>query len=336
MRPVREVRRVRDARRVSGARLLAAMVTLMASVSVVAQPAPQAPATRSAPARSTTAPAAPAFDSNQAWEHLRRQVSFGPRPAGSAALAETRRYILDQLKAAGVEAREQAFDATTPLGPVKMANVIGTIPGASRERIALASHFDTKLFRGFRFVGASDGGSSTAVVLELARVLKARQNPYTIELIFFDGEEAFCQDWAECLDGKDHTYGSRYYVEAARKSGTLSGLRALILLDLVGDRNLNFRRETKSTRWLTDIIWTTASKSGYGAHFLHEELAIEDDHVPFLDAGVLAVDLIDLDYPAWHTPNDTLDAVSARSLQVVGDVVLGSLPHIERRLARGK
>ena len=336
MRPVPEVRLVPDARRSSGARLLAALVILMAAAGAVAQPAPQAPAARPSPPRSTAAPAAPVFDSNQAWEHLRRQVSFGPRPAGSAALAETRRYILDQLKAAGVEAREQQFDATTPIGQVKMSNVIGTIPGASRERIALASHFDTKLFRGVRFVGASDGGSSTAVLLELARVLKGRQNPYTIELIFFDGEEAFCQEWAECLNGKDHTYGSRYYVEAARKAGTLGGLRALILLDLVGDRNLNFRRETKSTRWLTDIIWTAAAKLGHGAHFLHEELPIEDDHVPFLEAGVMAVDLIDLDYPAWHTPNDNLDAVSARSLQIVGDVVLASLPHIERRLARGK
>ena len=333
MRPLLVVRHARPA---SGTRLLAAIVTSVICAGVVPPSASQAPAARSAPARSATARAAPAFDSNQAWEHLRRQISFGPRPAGSAALAETRRYILDQLKAAGVEGREQAFDPTTPLGPVKMANVIGTIPGASRQRIALASHFDTKLFRGFRFVGASDGGSSTAVLLELARVLKARQNAYTIELLFFDGEEAFCQDWAECLDGKDHTYGSRYYVEAARKSGTLGGLKALILLDMVGDRNLNFRREAKSTRWLTDIIWTTAAKLGYGANFLRDETPIEDDHVPFLDAGVSAVDLIDLDYAAWHTPNDTLDAVSARSLQTVGDVVIASLPQIERRLTQGK
>ena len=335
MRPLAGVRRVRVVRATSGAQLLAAIVTSIICAAVVPG-ASQAPAARSAPARSAAASTAPAFDSNQAWEHLRRQVSFGPRPAGSAALAEARRYILDQLKAAGVEAREQPFDATTPLGPVKMANVIGTIPGASRQRIALASHFDTKLFRGFRFVGASDGASSTAVVLELARVLKARHNAYTIELLLFDGEEAFCQDWAECLNGKDHTYGSRYYVEAARKSGTLGNLKALILLDMVGDRNLNFRREAKSTRWLTDIIWATAAKLGHGANFLREETPIEDDHVAFLDAGVAAVDLIDLDYAAWHTPNDTLDAVSARSLQIVGDVVLASLPQIERRLAQGK
>jgi acetylornithine deacetylase/succinyl-diaminopimelate desuccinylase-like protein len=134
------------------------------------------------------------FDSNRAWEHLRRQVAFGPRPAGSVALAETRRYTVDQLKAAGIDVREQAFDAMTPLGPTKMTNVIATIPGASQQRIGLATHYDTKLFREFRFVGASDSASSSAAVLELGRVLRARQNPYTIELLFFDGEEAFCRD----------------------------------------------------------------------------------------------------------------------------------------------
>jgi Zn-dependent M28 family amino/carboxypeptidase len=269
------------------------------------------------------------FDSNRAWEHLRRQVSFGPRPSGSVAIADTRRYIVSQLKAAGIEAREQAFEAKTPLGPIRMANVVGTIPGARPERIALATHFDTKLFRGFRFVGASDGGSSTAVVLELGRVLAGRKNPFTIELLFFDGEEAVNEEWRD----PDNRYGSRHYVEQAQKAGTLAGMKALVLLDLVGDRNLNFRRESNSTRWLTDIIWATAKRLGHADHFWYQETPIEDDHIPFLRAGVPAVDLIDLDYPAWHTAQDTLDAVSARSLQVVGDVVLASLPEIEKHLA---
>jgi len=272
------------------------------------------------------------FDSNRAWDHLRRQVSFGPRPSGSAAIAENRRYILEQLRAAGVEGREQPFNASTPLGPVEMANVVATIPGVRPERIALATHFDTKLFREFRFVGASDAASSTAVVLELARVLNERKNPLTIELLFFDGEEAVNAEWRD----PDNRYGSRHYVEQARKTGTLGGLKALILLDLVGDRNLNFRREGNSTRWLTDIIWSTAHGLGYTSQFLDEVTPIEDDHIPFLRAGVPAVDLIDLDYPAWHTAEDTLDAVSARSLQVVGDVVLASLPQIEKRLASPK
>jgi len=272
------------------------------------------------------------FDSNRAWEHLRRQVSFGPRPSGSVAIGENRRYIVEQLKAAGIESREQAFEAQTPLGPVKMANVIATIPGARPERIVLATHFDTKLYREFRFVGASDGASSTAVVLELGRVLKQRKNPLTIELLFFDGEEAVNPEWRD----PDNRYGSRYYVEQARKSGTLASLKALILLDLVGDRDLNFRREANSTRWLTDIIWSTARSLGYTSQFLPDTTPIEDDHIPFLNAGVAAVDIIDLDYPAWHTAQDNLDAVSARSLQVVGDVVLAALPEIEKRLSSSK
>lgn len=271
------------------------------------------------------------FDSNRAWEHLRRQVSFGPRPSGSVAIAENRRYILDQLRAAGVEGREQPFEAATPIGPIKMANVVATIPGARPERIALGSHFDTKRFSEFRFVGASDGASSTAALLELARVLSQRKNPYTIELLFFDGEEATLRDWA----GTDHTYGARHYVEAARKAGKLTGLKALILLDLIGDRDLTIRRESNSTRWLTDLIWAAAASLGYQRCFVDEEYAVGgDDHFEFLAAGIPAVDIIDMEYAAWHTARDELDAVSARSLQIVGDVVLAALPSIEKRLSR--
>ncbi|MGH9350054.1 MAG: M28 family peptidase [Vicinamibacterales bacterium] len=276
----------------------------------------------------STAPNA-RFDSARAWEHLRRQVAFGPRPVNSAALADTRRYIIDQLKAAGIETREQRFEPETPIGRVPMVNLVATIPGSRPERIAIATHYETKLAREIRFVGASDPASSVAAVLELGRVLAGRQNPFTIELLFFDGEEAINRDWVD----PDNTYGSRHYVAAALKAGTLAGLKALVLLDLIGDRNLNIKRESNSTRWLTDIIWASAKRLGYGDHFLPDETPISDDHVPFLKAGVPAVDIIDLEYRAWHTPQDDLDAVSARSLQIVGDVVLDALPQIEKRLA---
>lgn len=269
------------------------------------------------------------FDSSLAYEHLRRQVGFGPRPAGSAALTQCRQYILSELKAAGIDAREDAWDAQTPLGRVRMVNVVATIPGRRTDRVGLATHYDTKLFREFRFVGASDAASSTAAVLELARVLKTRQNEFTIELLFFDGEEAVV-DWYR---NNDNTYGSRRYVETAQKAGALAGLKALVLLDMIGDRNLNIRRDSNSTRWLTDIIWASAAKLGYRANFLSDETTIDDDHMPFLRAGVPSVDIIDLDYPAWHTAQDDLERVSARSLQIVGDVVLDALPQIERRLS---
>lgn len=295
----------------------------------------QAPANPS-PALTATAgqeaPATARFDSARAWEHLEAQVAFGPRPAGSTALNETREYILAELKTAGIAARQQVFIAPTPLGQVPMANVVATIPGSRPERVALGSHFDTKLSRDIRFVGASDGASSTAALLELGRVLKARQNEFTIELLFFDGEEAVVE-WRD----NDHTYGSRHYVEEGRRSGTLKDLRALILLDMIGDRNLTIRRDSNSTPWLVDIIWSAADRLGHRGVFLDELTTIEDDHLPFLRAGVPAVDIIDLEYPDasnrfWHTADDTLDNVSARSLQIVGDVILAALPEIEQRL----
>ena len=284
-------------------------------------------------APATAQGAAPAtFDSSRAYEHLLRQVGFGPRPAGSAALAQCREYILAELDAAGIETRQDAFDATTPLGRVQMVNVVATIPGRRAERIALATHYDTKLFREFRFVGASDAASSTAAVLELARVLKARQNEFTIELLFFDGEEAVV-DWYR---NNDNTYGSRHYVETARQTGTLAGLKALVLLDMIGDRNLTIRRDSNSTPWLTDVIWASAATLGYQTNFLSEQTTIDDDHMPFVRAGIPSVDIIDLDYPAWHTAQDDLARVGARSLQVVGEVVLDALPQIEQRLSAAR
>jgi glutaminyl-peptide cyclotransferase len=281
---------------------------------------------------SSQAPAAAAaqnaaFDGDRAFEHLKNQVALGPRVAGTPANAQTRQYIIKALATLGINAVEQPFEAETPIGRVKMANVIATLPGDRPDRIVLASHFDTKLFKEFRFVGASDGASSTGALIELGRVLKGRPRPFTIELLFLDGEEAF-EQWV----GTDHTYGSRYYVGAAQKAGTLRGIKVFILLDMIGDRDLNMRREENSTRWLTDVIWSTAWRLGHQKHFLAESAPIEDDHLEFLAAGVESVNLIDLDYPPWHTAQDTLENVSARSLQVVGDVIVAALPEIEKRL----
>jgi glutaminyl-peptide cyclotransferase len=273
----------------------------------------------------------PKFDSGRAWEHLRQLVAIGPRPSGSPAIEQTRKYIKDQLSAAGLSAVEQTWDDETPLDKVRMVNLLATIPGARKERIVVAGHYDTKLYRQFRFVGASDGGSSAAFLLELARVLKARRNPFTIELLFLDGEEARMPDW----HGTDNTYGSRHYVELARRDGSLATLKALVLIDMIGDRDLDIRRDTNSTPWLTNIIWEAARRQNLDDYFVADSTRIEDDHLPFLAAGVPSVDIIDLDYEAWHTAKDTLDAVSARSLQVVGDVVLAALPNIETHLGKG-
>jgi Zn-dependent M28 family amino/carboxypeptidase len=271
----------------------------------------------------------PRFDSNRAWEDLRQLVAIGPRPSGSPAIEQARKYITSQLAAAGVTVTEQAWDDDTPLGKTHMVNLVATIPGARKERIVFSGHYDTKLFRQFRFVGASDGGSSAAFLIELARVLKGRRNPFTVELLFLDGEEAVIE-W----QGNDHTYGSRHYVDAGTHNGTLASLKANVLIDMIGDRDLRIKRDTNSTGWLTDIVWDAARREKLDAYFVPETTKIEDDHIPFVTAGVPSVDIIDLEYEPWHTAHDTLDAVSARSLQIVGDVVVAALPKIEARLAQ--
>ncbi len=288
----------------------------------------QGAAIAAALAAGVCASAASGFDGRRAFEDLQRLVDLGPRPAGSAAIEHARRYLEGQLAAAGAAVRRQTFDATTPAGPIRMVNLIATLPGDRAERIAIAGHYDTKRFDAFSFVGANDGGSSAAFVLEMARALARRPNAFTMELLFFDGEEAVVE-W----EGTDHTYGSRHYVEAARRDGSLANLKALVLVDMIGDRHLALRREGHSTPWLTDLIWASARRRGHAARFLDTTTFIEDDHVPFLEAGVPAVDLIDLDYPPWHTSADTVDQISPASLQIVGDVVLDALPAIEARLA---
>ncbi len=275
-------------------------------------------------------PAAVHFDSNRAWEHLRQLVAIGPRPSGTAAIELARTYVKDQLAAAGLKAVEQKWIDDTPIGKMPMVNLIATIPGARKERIVFAGHYDTKRFTRFRFVGASDGGSSAAFLIELARVLKARKNALTIEVLFLDGEEAVNEIWA----GTDNTYGSRHYVDAARRDGSLATLKAMVLVDMIGDRDLRIRRDTNSTPWLTDAVWDAARRQKLDTVFVPSSTEIEDDHLPFLKAGVPSVDIIDLEYPQWHTAGDTLDAVSARSLQVVGDIVVAAVPQIEAHLSR--
>lgn len=274
-----------------------------------------------------------AFNGDRAFEHLKALVAIGPRPAGSAQIRQARAYITRQLSAIGLQVQEQPFMADTPVGRVDMANLIVRLPGRRPDRILFTGHYDTKLFRDQVFVGASDGGSSAAFLIELARALSTRTLEYTTELVWFDGEEAVL-DWV--TGGRDHTYGSRFYVQDAGKAGTLTSIRAMVLVDMIGDRDLTIRRDAMSTPWLTDLVWAAARRAGHGRVFVDEATEIDDDHIPFIQAGVPAVDIIDLDYPAWHTPDDNLDHVSARSLQVVGDVVLAALPDLEQRLQSGR
>ncbi len=286
------------------------------------------------------------FDGDRAFEQVRKQVEFGPRPAGSAELDKTRNYMIEQLKSYGLSVTTDEFHATTPIGERRMVNVTAELPGESNEVIIVSSHYDTKYFKDIKFVGANDGGSSTGALLEIARVLAAsKQKPkMTYWFVFFDGEEAFCFDWDECHNANpadpktplpDHTYGSRRYVTQLTEKNELKRVRAMILLDMVGYKNLRLGRADLGTGWLTDIVWQTAKQLGYGNVFVDSLEGVgDDDHGPFLRAGVEAIDIIQLSsYEYWHTKEDTLDKISGKSLKIVGDGVIASLPKIEERLA---
>jgi Peptidase family M28 len=271
------------------------------------------------------APAPPRVDGAAALRHVERLVAIGPRVAGSPGAERARAYIVGELRRLGIEPEVQSFEATTPHGRMRMANIIARLPGRRSDVIVLAGHYDTKLFNSFRFVGANDGGSSAALLIELARRLAKAPREYTVWMVWFDGEEAL-----ETWTSTDSLYGSRHLATELERTRRLP--RALVLMDMIGDRDLNIRRDTYSTPWLTDILWASAARLGHAKYFLNDPMPVEDDHAPFLKAGVAAALLIDFDYPPWHTADDTLDKVSAQSLAIVGDVVLDALPSIEQYL----
>ena len=291
---------------------------------------------------STPAPLPVAFNGERALDHVRKQLEIGPRVPGSPELAKTREYIIGELKSAGATVSSDEFSAATPQGEKQMVNVTAEIAGESPDVIMIASHYDTKYYKDMRFVGANDPGASVGTLLELARVLaRTQQKPkLTYWFVFFDGEEAFCENWDDCgkPDSPDNTYGSRHYVSQLRSKGELDRVRALILLDMMGYKNLELGRDTMSTKWLQDILWQTARELGYRSYFVDRPEGVGgDDHEPFLKAGIPSVDLIQLNgYPFWHQADDTLDKVSAKSMKIVGDVVSASMPRIEERLLSKK
>ena len=291
-------------------------------------------------------PSAVAFNGQRALEHVKKQIEIGPRIAGSPELAKTREYIVKLLKGFGLAVKADEFTVATPLGDKKMVNVTGEIPGDSKDVIIVASHYDSKFYKDMRFVGANDPGTSVGTLLELARVLSASQQKpkLTYWLVFFDGEEAFCEEWPQCHNPNpsdpnnplpDNTYGSRHYVSRLTENNDLSRVRALLLMDLMGSKDLELGRDTMSTRWLQDIVWHTARDLGYEKYFVERAEPLGgDDHEPFLRNGIDSLDLIQLSrYPYWHRADDTLDKVSAQSMKIVGEVVLASLPKIAERVA---
>ncbi len=271
----------------------------------------------------------PSFSGARAFEDLKHLVGFGPRPSGSPALTQTRQWLIQELRGTGAQVEEDPFVANSPIGPIPMDNLIAKFRGSRPETVFVAGHYDTKRFDQFRFLGANDGGSSAALLIELARVLGARRNALDYWLVFFDGEEAV-RDWS----ATDSLYGSRHLVEKLSTSGELSRIQALILVDMIGDAQLRIPRESSSTPWLSDLVFNIAQHLGYGRYFVNSQNTVDDDHMPFINAGVSAVDLIDFDYGPnnsyWHSAQDTLDHCSPQSLTIVGRVVMATLIELEK------
>ncbi|MEP7351976.1 MAG: M28 family peptidase [Acidobacteriota bacterium] len=263
---------------------------------------------------------------DSALEFTRKAVLFGPRPSGSDANMQLQAYILAQLKACKCQVTEDPFRGSTPRGQIAMKNIIAKFPGTSGRAIAITGHFDTKYFPNRKFVGASDGGSSTGLLLELARVLTGETRKDDVYLVFFDGEEAV-GEWSD----NDKLYGSRHLAQRWKADGTLSKLKGLINVDMIGDRQLNIKQETNSTAGLRQLVWKVASDLGYQSSFVQQSIEIDDDHMPFLQFSAPALDLIDFDYAPWHEDTDTMDKLSAQSLQIVGRVVVESIHRLEKQ-----
>lgn len=267
------------------------------------------------------------FSGQRAYDHTKALVGFGPRPSGTPAIRKAQGYIETQLKAAGWEVVEDNFTAKTPAGAVPMKNIVARRTGMSGKAVVVTGHYDTKRFP-FSFVGANDAGSSAGLLLEMATALKNVRLKNDVYLVFFDGEEAV-KEWTET----DSLYGSRHLADKWHADGTLGRIKGLINVDMIGDRDLHVVKEQYSSDVLRSIVWQVASQTGQAKSFDGPDMAIEDDHIPFLKRGVRALDLIDFDYGPdhawWHTKLDTMDKLSAASLQSVGTVVLETLKRLE-------
>jgi glutaminyl-peptide cyclotransferase len=269
------------------------------------------------------------FSGSSALKFTARAVDFGPRPPGSPAILKFQQYILSSLKQCRCEVIENNFTAQTPKGAIGMKNIIARFRGSSGRAIAMTGHYDTKLFPAFRFVGANDGGASAGFLLEMARVLAGKPRKDDLYLVWFDGEEAF-GEWSDT----DGIYGSRHLAAKWAADGTAKRFKALINVDMIGDKDLRIPKELNSSAALGRLVWQVAADLGYSSHFPNQTLAIEDDHMPFLRIGMPALDLIDFNYGPnhswWHTPEDTMDKVSSESLQIVGDVLLETIRRLEQ------
>ncbi len=268
------------------------------------------------------------FSGDNALRHVQQLVDYGPRPPATEAIEKSRTYITKQLEGAGWRVTRQAFEDSTPRGPVAFVNLIATFPAelsTPQPSFLLCSHYDTKIFDTAQFVGANDGGSSNGVLLEIARVLAQQPRiAAKVQLMFFDGEEAFVS-----FTATDGLYGSRHFAKQLTASNGAKQFRGGILFDMVGDRSLRITLPPDSPADMARGIFEAADALNVRNHFTYASGGILDDHTPLNEIGIPTIDLIDFEYPPWHTPEDTMDKLSADSLRIVGAVALKYLAQVD-------
>jgi glutaminyl-peptide cyclotransferase len=272
----------------------------------------------------------PSIDANRAMQYVRDIVKFGPRPIGSENHKKVENYILAHLKGDDVES--DSFTIDTHEGTFPVHNIIAKYPGNKDGIIVIASHYDTNYpLRNTSFIGANDGASTSALLLELANQFRGKtQDGYSIWLLWDDAEESMKLPW----DEPESLYGVRHLAQKWQQDGTARKIKAFLLTDMIGDADLNIEHDSNSTPWLEATIYEAAKRLGYQSHFFERYLSVDDDHLPFLKVGVPSVDIIDLNYGYnnvfHHTTQDTVDKLSPNSLQIAGSVVLESIRIIDK------
>jgi glutaminyl-peptide cyclotransferase len=278
-------------------------------------------------------PPLPHIDAKRAFQYTREVTAFGPRYMGNENHKKLERYIVDHLK--GDEVEDDPFIADTVEGKFPVRNLIAKFPGTKDGIIVILGHYDTNYpLRNIGYVGANDGGSSTAILLEFANQLRVapgkKRDGYSVWLVWTDGEEAV-RKWSET----DSLYGTRHLAERWEKDGTLKKIKALMVMDMIGDADLDILRDTNGTPWLLDLIYSAAERLGYQSHFYAAQGPIEDDHLPFVKRGVPSADVIDLDYGYnnvfHHTAQDTMDKLSPKSLEITGDTIMLTIHLLDQR-----
>jgi glutaminyl-peptide cyclotransferase len=280
--------------------------------------------------------APPAIDGERAMRYVKEIVAFGPRPLGSANHKKVEDYLASHLKGDTVE--EDAFTADTPEGKFPVRNFVAKFPGTKDGVIVIASHYDTNYpLRNTSYVGANDGGSSSGLLLELADQLRGSHDKtregYSVWLVWDDAEEAMKPE-TELAFAEDSLYGIRHLAEKWQADGTLKKVKAFLLADMIGDADLNIDRDLDSTPWLESVVFEAASRVGFQSHFFATTRQVTDDHTPFMQKGVACADLIDFEYGYdnvfWHTPQDTVDKLSPKSLEITGVVLLETVRILDK------